>query len=126
MHQAPHQPPINPHQSPSTTRRYVKVLSTPNGVMLNADRRGHDAYSNRYWKRAPPAEANTDTSAFFIKIRSGFQFVITDTHDKNACLPGTMIYEAPHSRYNLGFKGGYPAPPPPTPPPPSPSPPPPS
>ena len=52
---------------------YVKVLTTPNGIMLNATQRD---YSNTYWKRAPPAEANTDTSAFFIKIRSGLQFVI--------------------------------------------------
>ena len=44
--------------------------------MLNADRRGHHDFSNVYWKRAPPAEANTDTSGFFIKIRPGFQFVI--------------------------------------------------
>ena len=73
--------------------------------MLNADRRGHQNYSNVYWKRAPPAEANTDTSGFFIKIRPGFQFVITDMHDKSACLPGTEINEWPISKYNLGFEG---------------------
>ena len=54
---------------PRTTRRYVAVYTTLNGVMLNADRRGHQNYSNVYWKRAPPAGANTDTSDFFIKIR---------------------------------------------------------
>ena len=84
--------------------------------MLNADRRGHQNYSNVYWKRAPPAGANTDTSDFFIKIRAGFQFVITDMEDKSACLPGTEIYESPASRYNIehpfAFAGGYPAPPP--------------
>ena len=82
--------------------------------MLNADRRGHRNYSNVYWKRAPPAGANTDTSDFFIKIRAGFQFVITDMEDKSACLPGTEIYESPASRYNIEhpFAGGYPAPPP--------------
>ena len=73
--------------------------------MLNADRRGHQDVSNVYWKRAPPAEANTDTSGFFIKIRPGFQFVITDMHDKSACLPGTEINEWPISKYNLGFEG---------------------
>ena len=84
--------------------------------MLNADRRGHQNYSNVYWKRAPPAGANTVTSDFFIKIRAGFQFVITDMEDKSACLPGTEIYESPASRYNIehpfAFAGGYPAPPP--------------
>ena len=99
-----------------TTRRYVAVYSTPNGVMLSADRRGHRNYSNVYWKRAPPAEANTDTSDFFIKIRSGFHFVITDREDRGACLPGTVIYESPASKYNIEhpFAGGYPAPPPPS------------
>ena len=61
---------------PRNARRYVKIITTLNGVMLNADRRGHHDFSNVYWKRAPPAEANTDTSGFFIKIRPGFQFVI--------------------------------------------------
>eukprot|EP00964_Phaeocystis_antarctica_P098238 scaffold64282_cov63-Phaeocystis_antarctica.AAC.1 len=84
--------------------------------MLSADRRGHRNYSNVYWKRAPPAEANTDTSDFFIKIRSGFHFVITDREDRGACLPGTVIYESPASKYNIEhpFAGGYPAPPPPS------------
>eukprot|EP00964_Phaeocystis_antarctica_P096839 scaffold63073_cov60-Phaeocystis_antarctica.AAC.1 len=73
--------------------------------MLNADRRGHQNFSNMYWKRAPPAEANTDTSNFFIKINPGFQFVITDMQNKSACLPGTNINESPISKYNLGFEG---------------------
>ena len=29
-------------------RPYVKVLTTLNGVMLNADRRGHQGFSNAY------------------------------------------------------------------------------
>jgi hypothetical protein len=91
--------------------------------MLNADRRGHHDFSNVYWQRAPPAEANTKTSGFYIKIRAGFEFKITDMHNKSACLPGTSINESPFSRYNLGFQGGYPTPPPPSPPPPSPPPP---
>ena len=49
-----------------TDKPYVKSLTTPNGIMLNATRRD---YSNTYCKRAPPAEANTDTSAF--SSRSG-------------------------------------------------------
>eukprot|EP00964_Phaeocystis_antarctica_P112522 scaffold76665_cov39-Phaeocystis_antarctica.AAC.1 len=65
--------------------------------MLNADRRGHQDFSNVYWKRAPPAGEDTDTSDFFIKIRSGFQFVITDMHNTSACLPGTNINESPIS-----------------------------
>eukprot|EP00964_Phaeocystis_antarctica_P031196 scaffold17666_cov66-Phaeocystis_antarctica.AAC.1 len=71
---------------PRNARRYVKVLTTLNGVLLSADRRGHQGFSNTYWKRAPPAEANTgdtDTSDFFIEIKSGFQFVITDMHNKS-------------------------------------------
>ena len=97
--------------------------------MLNADRRGHQNYSNVYWKRAPPAGANTDTSDFFIKIRAGFQFVITDMEDKGACLPGTEIYESPASKYNIEHPPSSPPPvpsppPPPPPPPPLPSPPP--
>eukprot|EP00964_Phaeocystis_antarctica_P110503 scaffold74852_cov57-Phaeocystis_antarctica.AAC.1 len=118
-----HSPPPPP---PRNTRRYVKVLTTLNGVVLSADRRGHQGFSNAYWKRAPPAEAHIGTSDFFIEIRPGFQFVITDMHNKSACLPGTSIYESPVSRYNLGFEGGYPTPPPRSPPPPSPSSPPPS
>eukprot|EP00964_Phaeocystis_antarctica_P132957 scaffold97120_cov82-Phaeocystis_antarctica.AAC.1 len=98
--------------------------------MLNADRRGHRNYSNVHWKRAPPAGANTATSDFFIKIRAGFQFVITDMEDESACLPGTEVYESPASKYNiehpLGFVRGYPAPPPPSPSPPPSRPPPPS
>jgi len=53
---------------------YVDVHTTFKGVMLNAARRGHHNYSNVYWKRAPPAQANTDTSDFFIRIKAGFQF----------------------------------------------------
>eukprot|EP00964_Phaeocystis_antarctica_P148936 scaffold115918_cov78-Phaeocystis_antarctica.AAC.3 len=73
--------------------------------MLNADRRGHPNFSNVYWKRAPPAEVNVDTSEFFIRIMPGFQFVISDMHNESACLPGTEIYESPSSKYNLGFEG---------------------
>ena len=87
----PHAPRTIP-LPPRTTRRYVDVVTTLNGVMLNADRRGHQNYSNVYWERAPPAGANTITSDFFIKIKAGFQFVITDMEDKGACLPGTEIY----------------------------------
>ena len=111
-------------------------MTTLNGVVLNADRRGHENFSNVYWKRAPPALANTNaswnttTSDFFIKVKTGFHFVITDMHNKSACLPGTSISESPTSMYNLvvPVEGGYPTPPPPSPPPPSPppSPPPPS
>ena len=70
-------------------------MTTLNGVVLNADRRGHENFSNVYWKRAPPALANTatlgntTTSDFFIKIKTGFRFVITDMHNKSACLPGS-------------------------------------
>eukprot|EP00964_Phaeocystis_antarctica_P043687 scaffold25070_cov73-Phaeocystis_antarctica.AAC.1 len=83
----------------------------------HADRRGHQSFSNTYWNRAPPAESNMETSHFFIEIRPGFQFVITDMHNKSACMPGTSINESPVSKYNLGFEGGYPTPPPPSPPP---------
>ena len=72
-------------------------MTTLNGVLLSADRRGHQGFSNAYWKRAPPAEANTgdtDTSDFFIEIKPGFQFVVTDMHHKSACLPGTSIHES--------------------------------
>ena len=68
-----------------------------NGVLLSAGRRGHQGFSDANWKRAPPAEANTgdtDTSDFFIEIKPGFQFVVTDMHHKSACLPGTSIHES--------------------------------
>ena len=81
---------------------------------MHADRHGHPDYSNEYWKRAPPAGANTDTSEFFIKIRAGFQYVITDREDRGACYPGTSINAGPvwGYKYNHGFEGGYPTPPP--------------
>ena len=99
-------------------------MTTLNGVVLNADRRGHENFSNVYWKRAPPVLANTNaswnttTSDFFIKVKTGFHFVITDMHNKSACLPGTSISESPRSTYNLvvPIEGGYPTPPPPSPP----------
>ena len=96
---------LGPSHSLLEPRRYVDVHPTLNGVMLNADRRGHQNFSNEYWKRAPPVGANTDTSDFYIKIRAGFQFVITDMHNESACLPGTEINEWPISKYNLGFEG---------------------
>ena len=96
-------------------------------MALLADGRGHANYSSPNWKMAPPAGANTGTgtgvpavSDFFIKIKEGYQFVITDMHNKSACLPGTEIYESPISKYCLDVQGGYPTPP--TPPQPSPPP----
>eukprot|EP00964_Phaeocystis_antarctica_P089755 scaffold57318_cov47-Phaeocystis_antarctica.AAC.1 len=81
---------------------------------MHADRHGHPDYSNEYWRRAPPAGANTDTSEFFIKIRAGFQYVITDREDRGACYPGTSINAGPvwGYKYNHGFEGDYPTPPP--------------
>ena len=110
------------HPQPSHPRassRYVRIVTSLNGVALLADQRGHANYSNPAWKMAPPAGANTETgtgvpviSDFFIKIKEGYQFVITDMHDKNACLPGTEIYESPISKYCFDGQGGYPTPPP--------------
>ena len=99
-------------------------MTSLNGVVLLADERGHANYSSPTWKMAPPAGANTETgtgvpvvSDFFIKIKEGYQFVITDMHDKNACLPGTEIYESPITKYCFDGQGGYPTPPHPSPPP---------
>ena len=55
------------------------------------------AHAQAYWNVAPPAEGNTDVesgtaSVFFIKIKPGYQFVITDLHDKNACMPGATSH----------------------------------
>ena len=99
-------------------------MTSLNGVALLADGRGHANYSSPSWKMAPPAGANTETgtgvpviSDFFIKIKEGYQFVITDMHNKSACLPGTEIYESPISKYCFDGQGGYPTPPQPSPPP---------
>ena len=39
-----HTTPIGVTRSSSLSCRYVKVITTPNGVMLNADQRGHDRF----------------------------------------------------------------------------------
>jgi len=45
-------------------RQAVKVLNTLNGVILIADRRGHQDFSNVYWKRAPPAVCRREHEYF--------------------------------------------------------------
>jgi|TARA_B110000196_G_C20973856_1_gene580069 hypothetical protein len=80
------------------TRRYVRVLTKLDGVMLNADD-----------ERAPPAGANSlRTSKFFIKIKPGYQWLDLDgtpfdINETPSCKQAsrTVVYESPSSHYTL-------------------------
>ena len=104
-------PPPKPTLPPPlrNMRRYVKVLTKPDGVMLKVDyERGQQNSSNGHRKRAPPAGASTfKTSKFFIKIKPGHQwldlggnpFVINKTP---ICKQArTTVSESPSSNYTL-------------------------
>ena len=90
------------------THRYVKVVTKPDGVMLNADYEHNGSYMHR--ARAPPAGSNTwvaPISELFIKIRPGYQWLDQvgnpfDLGKTPTCTQAkTTVYESPSSNYTL-------------------------
>jgi len=87
---------------------YVKVVTKPDGVMLNADYEHNGSYMHR--TRAPPAGSNTwvaPISELFIKIRPGYQWLDQvgnpfDLGKTPTCTQAkTTVYESPSSNYTL-------------------------